>query len=360
MNGTELQKDKNVRSRLRAPIHCTGVGVPKMMNAKEGQRPKYFVELRKCYSVPFVEEGYFVLDKMVFCTREVGWAVGPQQVIRTTDGGRSWANKYNGELQNLQVVPLSIAPLNSLTCWIVGSSSAPGLVLFKTTNGGDTWQKVSVAAANCAEDLYPKCVSFIDFDTGWVLASSSSTENIETHLFNTSDGGLSWQRQSLLPTNNGMPSLLHFTKSGYGYVAEHRDILKPGPEWSSLHSTKNGGQRWDCLARFDGSISALLLHDLSRIYIGDEDGSVLMSEDAGSRWRRVAQLDAAVHAIAFDRSGAGFIAGDSDTALISQNNGTTWAKYSFAGLVSAVIDAHFPTNNEVTIASTMGVYRVTF
>ena len=345
-----------MKSRSHAPTHNTVARIAMDMESKPIRRGSLFDGMCKVYSAPFTEidSGYLVLNQMAFCDLRVGWAAGPQQVIRSVDGGNVWTNKYGTLLQDLGVVPQSVEPVSSSMCWIAGSSFAPGVFLFRTVDGGKSWEALDIG-----EEVQPKCLCFVTSGIGWVLASSGSTQKIETYLFHTNDGGKSWQRQ-FLPQASGMPSLLRFTKEGVGYLVERRDILKPSPEWSRLYASKDGGQIWHLTAEFDCSVNALIVDDAHRIYIGDDDGIVWKSENAGRNWRHVVQLGGPVQTVVFDRRGFGFIAGDFDGALISKDGGVNWTEYSFAGLISAVIDAHFIEAKKVVIASTVGIYRLEF
>jgi photosystem II stability/assembly factor-like uncharacterized protein len=107
-----------------------------------------------------------------FTSAMKGWAVGGYgTIMRTTDGGATWAQQESGSLQELRAIAFS-SPEHGC---IVGG------VTLVTTDGGETW--VRGAALSDARD-----VAFADDAHGTATTSSG--------VFTTADGGLTWHRAS--------------------------------------------------------------------------------------------------------------------------------------------------------------------
>jgi len=77
--------------------------------------------------------------------------------------------------------------VDRLTGWAVNSDGN----ILKTTDGGETW-----AIQLTAPGVYFRCVGFADGNTGWV---GTLTRN--RRLFRTTDGGANWSRVTNLPAN---------------------------------------------------------------------------------------------------------------------------------------------------------------
>jgi photosystem II stability/assembly factor-like uncharacterized protein len=151
-------------------------------------RGKCFETLRKVHSAPSADsdDGCLILNRMAFCASKVGWAAGGRQVLRSVDGGKTWANRYENLLHDLAVVPWNIAPVDSAICWFSEWGTSSRGRLFKTVDGGESWESLRID-----ERAYPQDLCFLDSDVGWVLADSGSARQLETYLFHTSDAAVS-------------------------------------------------------------------------------------------------------------------------------------------------------------------------
>ena len=124
---------------------------------------------------------------MEFVSSEVGWVVGPEVVLATTNGGRTWQAQYDpGEHL------LGSDFLNSQDGWVVGETT-----LYRTTDGGGQWQSLG-------EPSLPLwSVHFISPLDGWGIVGSNAVawnpveDGIEAppaggEVAVTTDGGQSW------------------------------------------------------------------------------------------------------------------------------------------------------------------------
>lgn len=109
----------------------------------------------------------------------------------------------------------------------VASTSSP--YLFRTINGGTSWDSVMLSA-NAFD------VEFISADTGFVIAGTFS----QGFLLTTYDGGNSWSSDSLLPGYYG--TLVHFVDAQNGYVTTNfSDVLKTTDGGTSWTAVPTGG-----------------------------------------------------------------------------------------------------------------------
>ncbi|MDQ7816209.1 MAG: glycosyl hydrolase [Melioribacteraceae bacterium] len=113
--------------------------------------------------------------------RALGWGNG---VYKTTDGGKSW--KHVGLKDSRQIGGIIIDPRNSNVVYVAaeGSTWGPGgeRGLYKTTDGGKTWNKV----LNISENTGVNNVVFDPRDPDVIYATS---EQRRRHIFSKIGGG---------------------------------------------------------------------------------------------------------------------------------------------------------------------------
>lgn len=164
-------------------------------------------------------------------------------MLRTTDGGRTW-----------QAVSLPGADQHFLVREIVFPSEDIGLAatlkgLFRTADGGKTWHTVKYPES-CILSSFPRregelvLLHFLDERTGWAAFDDG-------HIVQTRDGGLTWCSVLGPPGRTpGTISQLHFFSAEVGM-----GLL----ETSKLVVTQDGGRSWRRLAipEFARSLSFL-------------------------------------------------------------------------------------------------------
>lgn len=169
-----------------------------------------------------------------------GWAVGTSGYLgHTTDGGKIWTTiNLNTRLDFKKI--FFIDPMHG---WIIAnpnSNAGYAASIFRTEDGGQTWEGVVLPTTEFYTIQYIGPVHFSDQNTGWVCASSifSSIQ----HLFRTLDGGKSWTRMPAPPfgeISNNIPSVI---LSGVFSINDNEAII-PGND-GTVYRTKNAGVSW--------------------------------------------------------------------------------------------------------------------
>lgn len=189
--------------------------------------------------------------------RNNGWASG---ALRTTDGGAHWRDVSPPSLPNRQRSgPESEFYLDSNHAW-QGQMFADHVVIFRTADGGRTWQQgapvpIKVAGPPASTELSSE-LYFIDDRHGWLHTGGSirptvgfaySNDPAAQGVYRTVDGGLHWTLQS---TGPGAAATGCFFGSGMTFVSTARGWLRLGcpralgdnrPE---LLATSDGGVTW--------------------------------------------------------------------------------------------------------------------
>ncbi len=177
-------------------------------------------------SVPIIG----TITEMIFFNPDTGFVVGTNPVIgappsssfiwKTINGGLSWTVKYWVGLSDIRALQF----VNSNIGYAVGYDQK-----LKTTDGGDTWNNMNLSSYAGTYDVF-----FTDPDTGYVSGIDYANGTQNPLIAKTTDGGVSWSYQSI--STYVWLFNLHFLSSEIGYVSGYRGGV--GPE---VHKTINGG-----------------------------------------------------------------------------------------------------------------------
>ena len=121
------------------------------------------------------------LKFVCFVDSLTGWAVGDEELIQITDGGKSW--KYQ-EISNPKWEHKnSILFKNRNLGWVVG------VEIYNTNDGGEHWSKQERGTSQ-NRNFELRSVFFYNERIGWASGDSSL-------ILRTTDGGLNWESQSV-------------------------------------------------------------------------------------------------------------------------------------------------------------------
>lgn len=164
------------------------------------------------WAITFSEYMYGSVSDFEFVTDSVGFAVGPYSeserfLLRTMDQGETW---LVDTLDNL-FYPTKIHFMNIDTGFISGSNNT----ILKTTDGGNTWYRVTTSLGNSA--IFQEMIFTTD-QTGYVLV-----EGDEVMIMKTTNGGETWEPIDFPCTS--APVAIDFFKEQRGLVVGNRGII---------------------------------------------------------------------------------------------------------------------------------------
>ncbi len=126
------------------------------------------------------------LQRCSFQDNDTAWAVGltlntpkyESAVLKSTDGGTSWKYVMIADTNTLKGYTQAVTFYDKMHGWIGGWSSSSLGFIFRTANGGQTWEKIDIDSADISE------ISFVDTLNGWASSWNG-------RIFKTTDGGKS-------------------------------------------------------------------------------------------------------------------------------------------------------------------------
>ena len=203
------------------------------------------------------------------------WGAG---VYKSTNGGQTWENKSTG-LGSGFIYELAIDPSNHMH--ILASEYEHGVK--QSMDGGQTWSSVS--------GLPPWCVVYaIDFNPQnpgivYVGLREPTYYDVDHYVypggvFKSTNGGSTWVRKSSgIPNDYVYDLAIDPNNTNIVYTAMHR---------TGVYKTINGGESWNSknYSMIDGDVrSVQVTPDSSRVYIGFWDGYGLSySQNGGESW----------------------------------------------------------------------------
>jgi hypothetical protein len=141
---------------------------------------------------------------MFFISRDTGFTACTRGILKTTNGGTTWIQKYTGTDQ-----------YNSLSFpdHRTGFASSVEGYVMNTTDGGESWSRSASAIQSLSTELY-----FVSSSVGYLVASRGA-------IWKTTDGGGTWSQQ-VSGTSQNLQSVF-FTSANTGYaVGWYGTILK--------------------------------------------------------------------------------------------------------------------------------------
>jgi photosystem II stability/assembly factor-like uncharacterized protein len=184
----------------------------------------------------------------------VGTASGG--VWKTVNEGTTWEPVLE-KAASTSIGDIAIAPSNPDILWVgtgeanIFRSSQAGVGIYKSTDAGKTWNHIGLADTNTIARIviHPK-----DPDIVFAAASGHEwTTNEERGVFKTTDGGTTWQKILYIDEMTGAIDLvMDPSDSDTLYVATWQRVRKkwndprnePNYGGSGIHKTTDGGKTW--------------------------------------------------------------------------------------------------------------------
>ena len=226
-------------------------------------------------------------------------------IWKTLDAGENWENVSDGFIQAGSIGAIAVAKSDPNVIY-VGTGSAcprgnisPGVGVYKSTDGGDTWKHVGLAEAGqvARVRVHPQ-----DSNLFYVaVLGNIFGPNQERGVFRSRDGGKSFKKVLYLSDETGAVDLvMDINNPRVLYAAMWAARQKPwdfvsGGEEGGLYKTTDGGDSWERLGRglptgLVGRIGVTVSPANSKrvwAVIEAEEGALYRSDNAGKTWYAV-------------------------------------------------------------------------
>ncbi len=234
----------------------------------------------------------------------VGAAAGG--VWRSVNGGTTWTPVFDDQfVQSIGDVRVSRA--NPDLVWVGTGEGNPrqsvgiGRGVFKSTDGGNTWVHVGLAASERISRVIPHPT---DPDVAYVGAMGPLwSDGEERGVFKTTNGGATWERVLYVDERTGVADMVMDPVNPeklFVAMYEHRRtpwLYESGGVGSGIHVTHDGGRTWTRLGPEqgipEGSLGriGLAIAPSSRrvVYalVEAERSALIRSDDGGFTWRTI-------------------------------------------------------------------------
>jgi photosystem II stability/assembly factor-like uncharacterized protein len=196
---------------------------------------------------------------------QTGYAAGDfGTLLKTTDGGTTWAGLPVGTFQGLTIVQA----LDDHTVFAGG-----GCVARRSTDGGQTFTSVAFTPVESSCRAKLRDMSWVSADLGFLLLDDGS-------VFTTSDGGTEFKPRTAVPGTgaaggSARPTSIAFIGPLTGYAATSE---------GRIFQTLDAGVSWKLVSGPGSGINQLSFFDALHGYAVGGGGLVLRTDDGGQTW----------------------------------------------------------------------------
>lgn len=234
-------------------------------------------------------------------------------LLTAATSNAQWVQQYTGGGGG------QVSAVSDITAWCVGSDQ----LMFRTTNGGDTWHNVgwTYLAGGGKTCLWA-------FD-GYSAVVAVHTQNDSNHIYKTTNAGLNWSVKLKGPRGSSLLfTAIKFRNSTDGFI-----VAGPTGNRYYMWRTTNAGETWDSTGLYLAGTGGyehsynLLWYTGNTVMLGAKGLGIYHSTNNGGNWvLRVLPGTAPVNpaAIWFTDANTGYTGGNNDL-LKTTNGGVNWS-----------------------------------
>ncbi len=218
--------------------------------------------------------------------RKIYLSVADNGLIVSRDGGHSWKRKMSGVPDgNAQAVEISRRDPERMYLLVNPWKGKGRVFVYKSSNGGETWEDAGFPLPTA---VLPG-LGFVDgLATNLVLdPGSDEVVYVGTNgygIFKTVDGGKTWQA-----VNRGITT--PFIKGPNAILIHPHDsrVLYASTLQGGVYKTSDGGGNWTAVSRGYPFTFGMAMDpsNPSRLFAGRPEKKIIVSEDGGKIWKEI-------------------------------------------------------------------------
>lgn len=326
-------------------------------------------------------------SKIQMINTKEGWAISPQTVFKTENGGGNWIDATPVDIKTQYDIQASFF-LDENCAWIMPYQETQTkyvnhTIIFRTLDKGAHWEKFELPQTNMGTDVF-----FVNKDKGWMTVTQGmSTGQHPFDLYATEDGGITWNKihsvnvdaSSSIPlsgiisgfyfidaqtgwltgsTNMGLPVLEQTTDGGVTW----KDVEFPYQE-GSMNVSDNTSVRVDPPVFFNGTDGLIRVqYDIN----GEIYSLFYHTGDGGKSWtkkdEKIVYNDIDSLKYSFVDQNNGWLIANGKDFMKTANGGTTWTTVNEALStlsLTGILDIHFVDESNGWILDETGLFKTT-
>lgn len=231
-----------------------------------------------------------------------GWAVGADGFIaKTSDSGANWSSQSSQTIRTRD----GIFMLDATDGFAVGDRA---IVSSTTYTGTSTWNTLQITGFN---GVFLHDVYFPTSTVGYISANNGK-------VFKTSNGGMSWDNVSPSPSVVTRFRGIHFIDTNTGWIVGTGGYIRK--------TTNGGNDNWPVQMSQGGvQFHGVDFIDASTGWVVGLDGIIKKTIDGGANWNsQTSGVTSLLKAVDFIDADNGWIVGSEGIILRTENGGTTW------------------------------------
>ncbi|MBN2467354.1 MAG: hypothetical protein JXD19_04310, partial [Deltaproteobacteria bacterium] len=278
-------------------------------------------------------------------------------LFKSTNAGESWESVEG--FRNQIIYDIAFAPGDHQTIWV-----ATIYYIYKSEDGGLSWTVYDPAwYFGNFQYYYSLALAPVNGNILYVGTSGLDGSNEGGSVYKTADGGETWEFMSLVADHNVWDIAIHPTNIQEIWAVTGPDSISEG----TIYQTRNGGAAWTEIQTglSKGWLDFVAINPTNPaiVFVGGEKG-LIRTINGGSTWSQL-QPNGSCRAFVFDPVtpkivATSWLSSDGTDTFISKstNNGSTWSTYSLSGLEFLSLVTH-PETGSILYGGegSMGIFK---
>lgn len=252
---------------------------------------------------------------------------------RTTDGGKTWQQVQEASSEHKSIASCKVATVKNSGAFYYVHRYNNELLVDKLDKEGNT-RRITAGNTDYTDFSVPDTAHW------FLLSESENTGYISTY----SDGAFTSHAYSFTICK---PALLDFPDASTGYIAAKATGSK---KINLLLRSVNGGKDWQQVFNDTAvNINSLFFLSATTGYAACNGGLLLKTTDSGRHWEYITtELAVKLNAVCFLNEKQGYAAGSNGTVIYTNDGGSTWKKQ--ATELTTLITKIFPAGDSSIFA----------